>query len=62
MRRRRTEATVELRKAHKDDQMLKKRNLSLMSDPTSPLRENNISLPTSIETIVAGELNFVYFR
>lgn len=57
MRRRRQETSIELRKAKKDDQLLKRRNVAL-DDPTSPLQEQNASSPTmSLEEIINGILS-----
>ncbi|XP_046392001.1 importin subunit alpha-1 [Ischnura elegans] len=55
MRRRRCEVNVELRKARKDEQLQKRRNIALVDEPQSPLQENNnrTQLNMSIETIIA---------
>lgn len=56
-RRKRNEMSVELRKARKENQLLKKRNLTIIDDAESlSPTDNNEVLPmfTSIEQIVAG--------
>ncbi|XP_075215880.1 karyopherin subunit alpha [Lycorma delicatula] len=59
LRRRRYEVSVELRKARKDDQLLKKRNLSGgEGEPCSPLQDYNIQTPQlSINEIVEGMMS-----
>ncbi|XP_031826535.1 karyopherin subunit alpha [Nomia melanderi] len=54
-RRRRNEISVELRKARKDEQLLKRRNLNIGQEPQSPTGESTLSpVSTSIDEIVAG--------
>lgn len=67
MRRRRTSATIELRKTSRFDQMLKKRNIDV-HDTVSPLQECNYSSPTPtkmtipeiMSAITSGDENFVF--
>jgi len=57
LRRRRTEVSVEIRKAKKDDHLLKRRNMIDIDDePLSPLQEQNrqAAANMSIEDIVSG--------
>ncbi|XP_046751623.1 importin subunit alpha isoform X2 [Diprion similis] len=56
VRRRRNEVSVELRKAKRDDQLLKRRNISVGSEPQSPPGDNEtaVQINMSIEEIIAG--------
>ncbi|MED6293249.1 Importin subunit alpha-1 [Characodon lateralis] len=62
LRRRRAELNVELRKAKKDDQILKRRNVqSSVEEPSSPLQEKHLNAQPpqhwSLEEIVGGVIS-----
>lgn len=65
MRRRRNEVSVELRKARKDDQLLKKRNITfnpnLSNDELSNNDEENDQLLIDPRSIFLGEENISIF-
>jgi importin subunit alpha-2 len=63
MRRRRKEVSVELRKARKDDQLIKRRNLKAEDDSNLPLQENiPPSVDMTIESIIEGIVLVFYFK
>lgn len=55
MRRRRTTVSIELRKASRDDQLLKRRNVTL-AEPLSPVSDNNANETMPIHEIAQGIL------
>lgn len=67
MRRRRSTATIELRKTNRFDQLLKKRNVAV-PDASSPIDENNTSadvrsvmtIPEIMSAINSGDDNFTF--
>lgn len=65
MRRRRNEVSIELRKARKDDQLQKRRNISLDDEATSPLQDNNVQVKSplmSISDILKGMSSLVIWN
>lgn len=62
MRRRRIGQAVELRKAKKEDQLLKRRNIADVDESALQLQEQSSTSPTamSAEDILFGKINYIY--
>jgi importin subunit alpha-2 len=53
--------SVELRKARKDDQLLKKRNISTEGGSIMPLQENQSPTSMTVEEIIEGIVSNTIF-
>lgn len=64
MRRRRVGQTIELRKAKKEEQLLKRRNVNIydLNEPTSPVQDTVTTPPAmSAEDIILGNFPTLIF-